>query len=514
MDRRKNFNGEMKKTSYWLDTVTAPDVCSMEREETSEIVVVGAGMTGLMTAMLLSQQGADVMVIDADSPASGTSGRTTAKITVQHGIKYQYMDIDRAACYLKANQAGYRLIEQLIKAYDIKCDYKNASSYVYTIYDNELSDMEKEMKACEKLGLGYETVTETELPFSIKSALKLEGQAQFHPVKFMYGLVNVLQKKGSRVYGNVKVMDIDRGNPVILHTDKGRIKADTVVLATNYPLVELPGAFFLKLHQERSYIICAESGETHIDGMYINAGRPVNSIRTHSYGGKSMLLLGGFGHKTGLEDKGKNAYESLNGFLHSGFNNGDQMPSYGWSSQDCVTIDNIPYVGRVCYAHKNLYAATGYAKWGMTNSAGAAIMLSDLIAGTKTMDSEVIKVFDPLRCTPAASAKGFFKQTANTVKEYTAGNIAMPEGRYDDIKPGKGVVMRINGRTRAVYRHIDGALSVFKGHCTHLGCPLEYNEEENSFDCACHGSRFAVDGSVLEGPAKLPLEKVNGEDGQ
>lgn len=496
----------MKHMSYWMDTAKAQRLPVLDGDKTCDVAVIGAGLTGITTALLLSQQGVKTIVIDADKVASGTTGKTTAKITVQHGLKYQHLSLEKAFGYLRANQAGYNKIEELIEENNIECDYKHVPSFVYTRDPSKIKYIDDEFKASDQLGLSYQSVSKSDLPFGIVRAVRLDSGAQFHPVKYIYALTELLLKNGSEVYEHAKVMHIEKGNPVIIHTYKGSLTADKAVIATNYPMVEFPGGFFLKLHQERSYIICADYEGPEVNGIYINAERPVNSVRTYSTNGTKKLLLGGFGHKTGLEDDEKNAYDSLTQFLKRDFINADRKAQYSWSSQDCVTLDEIPYIGEISRKHGNLYVATGYAKWGMTNATAAAMMLTDMITGAHLVDKEVARIFNPLRFDPGASAKNFFVQTANTVKEFTAGNVTIPIAEYDDIPLGKGAVIRVEGKAQAVYKHEDGKVSAYSAHCTHLGCPLEYNEVENSFDCACHGSRFAVDGSVLEGPAKRPLD--------
>lgn len=496
----------MKHMSYWMDTAKPPRLPVFDGEKTCDVAVIGAGLTGITTALLLSLQGVKTIVIDADKVASGTTGKTTAKITVQHGLKYQYLSLEKAFGYLRANMAGYNKIEEIINENSIECDYEHVPSFVYTRDPSEIKYIEDELEAYDKLGLPSNIISDTSLPFGVIRAIELQSGAQFHPVKYIYALTKMLLESGSEVFEHAKVVDIEKGSPVIIHTDRGSLTAENVVIATNYPLVEFPGGFFLKLHQERSYIISTDSNDTEVNGIYINAGRPVHSVRTYSAKGARKLLLGGFGHKTGLEDDDKNAYDSLTQFLQSDFIKANQKPQYGWSSQDCVTLDEIPYIGEISKKHGNLYVATGYAKWGMTNATAAAMMLTDMITDTHMIDKEVRRIFNPLRIDPGASAKNFFAQTANTVKEFTAGNVTIPIAAYDDIPPGKGAVIRVEGKAQAVYKHEDGKVSAFSAHCTHLGCPLEYNEVENSFDCGCHGSRFAVDGSVLEGPAKRPLD--------
>jgi Rieske Fe-S protein len=292
----------------------------------------------------------------------------------------------------------------------------------------------------------------------------------------------------------------------------GNITAQNLVLATNYPLIEFPGHFFLRLHQERSYIISADAGDLSVNGMYISAENPVHSVRTHSLDGKMQLLLGGFGHRTGKEDEVGDSYAHLRDFLRDDFPKAPHEPDYEWSAQDCQPLDNMPYVGAAHDKAPRVYVATGFDKWGMTNSAAAAAMISDCITGSTRIDKEVAAAFSPQRFKPVASAKNLFVQAGETVGALTAGYVCMPVGSYEDVGPGEGAVLRIDGDAQAVYRDESGNLYAFQGSCTHMGCPLEYNAAEKSFDCRCHGSRFGVDGQVLSGPAKKPLPRVDARE--
>ncbi len=502
----------MENQSLWMGTASTHGYPCFSGDARCDIAVVGAGLTGVTTALLLGKTGLDVTVLEADTVGYGTSGRTTAKVTLQHGLCYQTLTENRAQSYFEANTAGAHLIESLIGEYAIACDYEKQPAYVYTLDENEIPRIEKEMRAYEKLGIPGRIVTETALPFQVKAALLMENQAQFHPLKYLYALEQAAEAAGVKIHEHSPVIGMDREDACVLHTPNGKLIADTVVLATNYPLVEFPGHFFLRLHQERSYIISTDAGAADVGGMYISAENPVHSVRTHTSGGIRSLLLGGFGHRTGKEDDTADSYERLEDFLRADFKQASQTPDYRWSAQDCSPLDGMPYVGAVHTSAPRVYVAAGFDKWGMTNSAAAAAMISDSIAGTTRVNAEAADAFSPLRFKPGASAKELFVQAGEVMGAFTAGNIGLPSGSYDDIAPGEGAVMRVDGEARAVYRDENGNLYAYEGHCTHLKCPLKYNAAEKSFDCPCHGSRFGVDGQVLTGPAKKPLARFDLKD--
>jgi len=497
----------MIETSYWADTVPAPSYPEFTVNEKCDVAIVGAGLTGITTALLLAEAGADVVVLESDRVGSGTSGYTTGKVTIQHGLKYQTLSEKKAEAYAAANQAGFAKICEIIDGYGIACDFDRMTSYAYAREGEKTNLLEKEMEAYKKLGINGRMVSETHLPYKTAGALAMDGQAQFHPLKYLYALADIFIKKGGRIYEHSKVVDFARRDTCELSTKKGRLIAPSAVLATNYPLIDFPGSFFLKLHQSRSYAICTDAKSVNVQGMYISINEPANSVRMHYSKDMNRLILVGYGHKT-ADGNGCDSFERLEDFLQAGFSEADKSPSYRWSAQDCITLDGMPYIGALFDENPNAYVATGFAKWGITNSAAAAMMLADDIVGTSFFSKQVREQFDPMRFTPGASAKKFVLQSADVISAFSAGNARIPSGDYDNLEKGQGAVLRIGGKTQALYREEDGNLLAHKAHCTHMGCPLKYNEAEISFDCPCHGSRFSVQGEVLNGPAKYPLEKI------
>lgn len=498
----------MKKVSLWIDTANKPDFPEMTRDHTCDVIVVGGGLTGITTALLLARAGVKVAVIEANTIGSGTSGHTTAKVTVQHGIKLSKLSDGKSLAYYRANMSGFKLISSLIDELKIDCDFETQDSYVYALSASEEYDVMDEKAAYERLDIQTEIVKQSELPFDIDCALQLKDQAQFHPLKYLYALAETLSGMNVPIWEKTKALDIERDEKgITVHTDKYQITANAAVMATGYPMIEFPGLFFLRLHQERSYILAAQRKVP--QGMYINAGKSVRSVRSHSLDGQPWLLVGGFGHRTAKEDQKDTGYEPLDDFLKASFTGAEA--AYGWSAQDGKTLDHIPYVGGLYKEGPNIYVAAGYDKWGMTNSAAAALMINDEITGSNEIDSDIREVFSPMRVAPGASAGGFVKQASEAVYEYTAGNVSIPVGSLDDVKSGEGAILRIDGHAVAVYKDEAGHTSLFKAHCTHLGCPLEYNAAERSFDCACHGSRFSETGDVIEGPAIKPLERADEE---
>lgn len=488
----------------WMDT-DKPAFQTLDSTHSCDVAVVGGGLTGMTTALLLARAGVKTAVLEADEVGSGTSGRTTAKVTVQHDVRLHGLGESKAAAYLSANRLGLELVTSLIDEYQIDCDFRSCPAFVYARDDAEVEAVEKEMGMYENIGLAARLTHDTGLPYPVRCALMVEEQAYLHPLKYLFALARQLDAMGMPVYEHSRVIDAERETEIVkVRTEQGALHAKAVVLATGYPLVEYPGLFFLRLHQERSYLMAAKRSAA-VGGMGISAGDPVNSVRPHL----EWLLAGGFGHKTGQEDKKPHTgYAPLEEYLQQF---GDLTPQYRWSAQDCMTLDNIPYVGRIFREGPAVYVATGYGKWGMTNSAAAAQLLCDVITDSSVMHEEVRNVFDPMRVAPVASAKNFVVQAADTVRAFTAGRASIESGDFDDIKPGEGAVKRINGKALAIYKDESGGIRAYKATCTHLKCPVEYNAAERTFDCQCHGSRFSLSGDVIDGPAQLPLELADTE---
>lgn len=502
--------------SYWAATATAPTFSNQYDQSHYDVAIIGAGLTGITTAALLVETGATVCVLEADCVGSGTTGKTTAKVTLQHRLKYheimKKMGVEAAFQYAKANQLGLEQIAHFVEDYQIDCDFKRTSSCVYAETKEDIKQIDNELVALQQLNLPFEIINQIPSPFLIDSGICIHHQAQFHPLKYLFALAKKInQSPNGAIYEHAFVKAIDKGNPCTIHFNHTTLTADTVVLATNYPIKDMPGFYFTRLHQARSYIVSVCPNRLLESQMLINAHGTVNSIRTHDDNQKQQLLVGGYGHKTGKKTDNQSSYDQLFNFLSKKLNVQSQPKStiYQWSTQDCVSIDGIPYVGALSPKTPNIYIATGYGKWGMTNATAASLILANTIQSTKHPIMDTAELFSPRRFTPNASAKSFIIQGLESAEAFTLGNIDIPKGSLDDVASGEGKILRIDGRAMALYRDNDGKLSAFNPHCTHLGCPLTYNAAEQSWDCCCHGSRFDMNGNVLEGPATKPLKAIS-----
>ncbi|MBW7571746.1 FAD-dependent oxidoreductase [Caproiciproducens faecalis] len=435
--------------SIWSETCTFPKRDPLKNDIVVDTAVIGAGMAGLLTAYLLQEEGQKVVVLEAAETASGVTKNTTAKITSQHDLIYDSMIQDfgeeAAGQYAAANQKAVEKFRTIITESKIDCDFESKPSFVYSLDREE--ELKAEAQAAEKLGIPAEFTTETDLPFPVLAAVKFSNQAQFHPLKFLNSI-----SSGLTIFENTRAL-IVRGDSII--TNRGRVTADHIVVATHFPIVNVPGWYFARMHQERSYVIALKNAGQ-LKGMYIDADPDGYSFR--SYG--DYIFLGGAGHRTGKHPE-SGCYEKLRKAAKQYFPESEEVCH--WSAQDCMTWDNLPYIGQYASSTPNLYVATGFKKWGMSTSMAAAMILTDTICGRENEEAEV---FSPQRFHAAASAKNMMTDFGTSAVELTAGLFSPPKRR-----------------------------------CAHLGCRLQWNPDEETWDCPCHGSRFTEQGDLISDPA-------------
>lgn len=351
----------------------------------TDVLIIGGGMAGVLTAYFLQQSGVDYALVEADEIANGITKNTTAKISVQHGLIYQKLikefSIEKAKMYYEANERALNTYRNLCK--DIDCDFEEKDSFVYTLNDPGI--IEKEAKAIEKIGKSADVVKNLPLPFSVSGAVKIENQAQFNPLKFIYSISD-----GLRIFEHTKVREL-LGTMAV--TDSGKIKAKRIIVATHFPFINKHGLYCIKMYQHRSYVIALNNAQN-VNGIYIDGSDKGLSFRNY----KNYLLIGGGGHRTGK--KGGN-WKELRRFAKKHYTASTEV--YNWATQDCITLDKVPYIGKYSSDSDNLYVATGFNKWGMTASMAAAEILCDMVQGRENPYSEV---FSPSRTIFKATACG------------------------------------------------------------------------------------------------------------
>ncbi len=472
--------------SIWRQTCDIAPRPGLEQDIELDTAVIGGGMAGILTADALQRAGKRVAVLEADRIAGGQTQNTTAKITSQHGMIYQKLIRSfgeaRARQYAQANQKAVTAFRELIEARQIDCDFEPRDAY---LYGDDLPTLAAEAEAAARLGLPAELTARASLPFPCAGAVRFREQAQFHPLKFLKALAEDLT-----VYEHTPVR-VAEGD--ILKAGGHTVRAKHIVFACHYPFINFPGLYFARMYQERSYVLALENAPA-VDGMFLGADGRGYSLRAWN----GFLLFGGEGHRTG-ENRDGGRYDALRRKAVELFPNCREAAF--WSAQDCIPADGVPYIGIYSSSRPNWYVATGFQKWGMTSSMAAARLISDMICGR---ENPYAAVFSPTRFNETA-AGGVLREGGRSVRGLSRLYLQVPAGTADQLLPGHGGIVFLGGRKVGVYKEPDGALHVVDPRCPHLGCQVEWNPDDRTWDCPCHGSRFDRDGSLISGPAQTGL---------
>lgn len=496
-----------KAISYWIaSTLSNSNFPSLTNDISVDVAIVGGGIAGITSAMLLKRAGKTVAVIDSHEIATGVSGHTTAKVTSLHQLIYAQLlkeiGEEKAQIYADSNQAAVERVAKFVEEEQIDCDFSRRSTYTFAETAENLDDVRSELEAALKLGLPASFVTETSLPFVIAGAVKFDNQAQFHARKYLLHLAKLIDGDGSYVFENSRVQNVEEGNPCQVVTATGTVKAKDVIVATNIPFLD-QGLFFAKNYPKRSYIIAARIDPAKApEGMYIGTGSDYHSIRTTpAPDGGLLLLVGGGGHKVGTVTDTEERYLKLEAYARSRF--GVEQFEYRWSTQDMVSFDQLPYIGKLTPFHNHIYVATGFSLWGMSKGTLSGMLLSDLILG---IDNPWLKLYDSTRATPfvtVESLKNNLEVGFHWVSDRLKG---LENSSLANVATGEGKLLTIDGKKIAAYRDEQGKLHAISATCTHLGCIVNWNSAEKSWDCPCHGGRFSCDGKVLHGPPVKDLQ--------
>jgi Glycine/D-amino acid oxidases (deaminating) len=429
--------------SVWKEKLDIPCFDVLNQDIRTDILIIGGGLAGILCAYMLEKAGVKYTLVEGDCICNGITKNTTAKITSQHGFVYDKLirkfGVEIARLYLEANEEALNQYRKLCKI--INCDFEEQDNYVYSLDDPQ--KVERELAALLKIGFSAQAVDSLPLPFSIAGAVKFSNQAQFNPLKFVSGIV-----KGLSIYEHTAVRELI-GTTVV--TDRGKITADKIIVATHFPFLNKHGCYFLKMYQHRSYVLALENA-SNVEGMYVDEAQKGMSFRNY----EDFLLIGGGDHRTGK--KGGN-FKELEDFANRHYPNAKIR--YRWATQDCMTLDGVPYIGKYSASTTDLYVTTGFNKWGMTSSMVSAMLLTDMVLGKENPYAEV---FSPARTI-------FRPKLASNAFEAVV-NLLTPTAP----------------------------------RCPHMGCALKWNKVEHSWDCPCHGSRFTKDGKLIDNPSTGKLK--------
>ncbi len=472
--------------SIWTQTAELPRRPPLEGMRRTEAAVIGGGMAGILIARELQSRGVKTLVLEAARAGSGQTKNTTAKITAQHGLIFQRLiesfGEEKARQYALANQKGVDCFRRLVREEGVDCDWVDCPSYLYS--RAEAAPLEREAAACRRLGLDAAFTTSTTLPFSVKGAVRMEGQAMFHPLKFLSWAL-----RGVDLYEETPVLTV-QGNQLIL--PQGRVTAEYIIFAVHYPFVNFPGLYFARMHQDRSYVTAVRGAEI-LDGAYYGIDPGGLSFRNLG----DQLLVGGGGHRTGMDSGGP--YRMLAARARELWP--DCQVTAQWSAQDCITLDGVPYIGSFSPTRPQWYVATGFGKWGMTASMAAAQIIADGVCGE---NNPLAPVFSPRRFSMGA-ARALAMEGGQAAKHLAKAAFSRPELTLDQLPPGHGAIVSWKGKKAGAYKEENGKVHLVNPRCPHLGCQLSWNPAEKTWDCPCHGSRFDMDGCLIDNPAQTSL---------
>jgi glycine/D-amino acid oxidase-like deaminating enzyme/nitrite reductase/ring-hydroxylating ferredoxin subunit len=491
----------------WIEPRSAPRLGPLRGVVEADVVVVGAGITGLTAALLLQQAGRQVVVLEARGLAEGVSGHTTAHVTeaVDTGYSTIRSDFGRdgARAVARSSRAAIELIRSLARTVAPRSEFTAVPGFLYTESAEGRDALEDEMEAARDAGLVVSLTREVPLPFAVEAAVRFEDQARFHPRRYLIGIAEEILRRGGRIFTGTRVVDFDSGTPSSrVETERGPLSAAHVLFATHSPLNRL----FLqtKIYPYRSYVLALRVDRPVGDALFWDTVSPYHYVRQQRVGREDLLIVGGEDHKVGHESDTFACYERLLGWARDRF--AVRSVEHRWSAQVLEPADGLPYVGPVPQA-PNVLVATGYSGNGMTFGTLAAILMRDRVL---EHENEWAELYSAGRVKPIAAAKDFVVENADVAARFVLDRLRAGSGDADSVPRGKGVVIERDGERMAVYRSEHGAVSAVSAVCTHLGCVVNWNTAERTWDCPCHGSRFALDGSVVDGPATRPLEVRDG----
>ncbi|WP_128477974.1 FAD-dependent oxidoreductase [Halorussus pelagicus] len=517
MDEKHPLPGEDE--SFWLATTDRTDFPALDGDRYVETAVVGGGIAGVTAALHATEAGQSVALLEADRIVEGVTGRTTAKVTAQHGLVYDDLldkhGRDAAKQYASANAAAIEEIADRVERHDIDCNFERLPAYTYAADEDQRAAVGRETTVAEGLDLPAEFVADPPFPDETPGAVKFAEQAQFHPRKYLLELADEIPGEDAHVFEQTKVTEVDDGgqdDPCRVETERGTVTADSVLVTTHFP-IEDPAFYFARQYPKRSYVLAVELAEEPPEGMFYRDESPYFSVRpvpsTEALGSgaggqgsdRQMVLIGGQNHKTGQGDSTAERYRRLERQARDHFE--VESVAYRWSTQDFVSVDQIPFVGELGPTTHGVYVATGFGGWGMTNGTAAGRMLAAYARGESPRWAEA---FDSQRFDPEAGGEEFLKENLDVGTEFARDWAKAPfRGKDPMVAPGEGEVVRRDRTQLAVARDQEGELHVTSAVCTHMDCIVHWNDAEQSWDCPCHGSRFSIDGEVLDGPAVADL---------
>ncbi|NEQ23838.1 MAG: FAD-dependent oxidoreductase [Microcoleus sp. SIO2G3] len=497
-------------TSIWQAVASSTTYPPLTRDLAVDVAIVGGGITGLTTALLLKRAGLSVAVLEALEIETSATSHTTGHISEVPDIGYQELignfGEDAARQVARSRRAAIDRIASFVQEEQIDCGFAYLPGYLYSESYSDLDQLEANAKAARKLGVEATTTTALPLPFPTTKGIVFPNQAQFDGVAYVQALARSIDGGGSYVFEQTRVVDISGDAPTRVYTRQGTIAAQKVVLATHTPIHDITKLQDVYLAAVRavpyqSYVLAVKVRSPIPEGLFWDTADPYHYTRkaNHPEFGE-LLIVGGADHRTGAVENTLESYEQLEAYVRSRYHV-ESIP-YRWSSQWFEPTDGLPFIGTAAL-HPNIYLATGFSGNGISYGTIAGITISDSILERK---NSWIDLYSPGRIKPIANAARFIAQNLNISSHFVLDRFKREVKTVAEIPPGSGKLLEINGEQIAAYRDEDGTLHTLSAVCTHLGCIVNWNAAEKSWDCPCHGGRFTCTGQVLTGPQVKDLE--------
>jgi glycine/D-amino acid oxidase-like deaminating enzyme/nitrite reductase/ring-hydroxylating ferredoxin subunit len=497
----------MPLLSLWMQDTEFPMFPQLQGDIDADVVVVGAGIAGMTAGLLLQRAGKRVVLIEARRVGHGETGHTTAHLTEMLDARYHVLESkfghEAARLAAESSRAAIDRIDSLVRELDVDCGFERLPGYLYAEDDGQRSDLDKEFESLRRVGADVDWVESFPLPLRVDGAIRIGRQAQLHPLEYLRGLAAQLIREGGQIFEGTGMLDADDGKPCRVSTTGGVVTAQDVLVLTNVP-VSNRFALHTKIAAYRTYALAARLEKPFPAGLFWDMQDPYHYTRTQKTRSGSFLIVGGGDHKTGQKEDTGQCFDRLATYASTRF--GPTHIAHRWSGQVIEPVDGLPFIGKNPGA-QHVHVATGFSGTGMTFGTLAGMILSDEVLG---VENPWVGLYHPGRVKPLAQAREFLGENVDFPAHRVRDRFARGDaGGLDQVPPGEGRLFRSDGKMIAVYRDDAGSIHARSAVCTHLGCHVRWNREERSWDCPCHGSRFDVDGAVLNGPATKDLEQVS-----
>jgi glycine/D-amino acid oxidase-like deaminating enzyme/nitrite reductase/ring-hydroxylating ferredoxin subunit len=496
--------------SVWQETTTEIKPIQASQETRFDVIIVGAGITGITTGLLLQSSGKKCLILESHSVGFGTTSGTTAHLNTLLDVPYttiiKNFDVDKGKLVARATRDAIRLVKSNIRKYGIRCGFEMCDGYLLAEDEKQAKELREIHNACNSVGIHARYTKDVPATIPFVKAICVPQQAKFHPLRYVMALAEAFENEGGVIITNCRVTRAEEGDTVTVETENGSFTASHLIYATHIP--PTVNLVHLRCAPYRSYVIaCHLKGDGYPDDLIYDMADPYHYYRSQVIDGVNYLIAGGEDHRTGPTESAEASFRNLENHVRKNFE--IESITQKWSSQYYEPADGLPYIGKMPGHADNVLVATGFGGNGMVYSGVSAKILSSLVLNE---EDELTHAFSPSRIKPVAGFKNFVEHNFGVLKSLVDKLFASEEiNGFADLAPGDGKVLTLDGQYLGIYKDDSGAIHVVNATCTHLKCTVGWNHAEKSWDCPCHGARFTMDGKVLNGPADRDLEYVNVE---